>query len=141
VSAPGLEWRDDLLAAALARQSEAEPVVIITDDMSTLEVALALAKAGIYVFPVDHPGLPQCAGVGRGHNPKRVRSVESIPASPGVKMRPQTRRRSQPGSRAHHATSESIAADRAWSSSMRTDSGSSNATQPSTESRFRPPWW
>jgi Bifunctional DNA primase/polymerase, N-terminal len=70
VSAPGLEWRDDLLAAALARQSEAEPVVIITDDMSTLEVALALAKAGIYVFPVDHPGLPQCAGVGRGHNPK-----------------------------------------------------------------------
>jgi hypothetical protein len=42
----------------------------ITDDMSQPDAALAIAAAGVYVFPVDHPELPQCAGIGQGHNPK-----------------------------------------------------------------------
>jgi hypothetical protein len=42
----------------------------ITDDMSQPDAALALAAAGMYVFPVDHPELAQCAGIGQGHNPK-----------------------------------------------------------------------
>jgi hypothetical protein len=41
----------------------------ITDDMSQLDVALALASARMYVFPVDHPELSQCAGIGKNHNP------------------------------------------------------------------------
>lgn len=31
--------------------------------------ALWLTSHGFAVFPVDHPGLDQCAGIGRGHNP------------------------------------------------------------------------
>ena len=38
-------------------------IPVITDDMSQPEAALALAAVGVYVFPVDHPDLPQCAGM------------------------------------------------------------------------------
>ena len=38
----------------------------ITPDMMTLETALALGAAGFYVFPVDHPDLDFCAGIGGG---------------------------------------------------------------------------
>jgi hypothetical protein len=41
----------------------------ITGNMSTEGVARALGAAGIYVFPVDHPGLNLCAGIGKGHDP------------------------------------------------------------------------
>jgi len=41
----------------------------ITDNMSQVDAALALALADIYVFPVDHPGLPLCAGIGKTHSP------------------------------------------------------------------------
>jgi hypothetical protein len=41
----------------------------ITDDMAQLDTALNLAAVGIYVFPVDHPELPICAGVGKHHDP------------------------------------------------------------------------
>jgi hypothetical protein len=41
----------------------------ITDGMSEIEAALALGRAGMYVFPVDHPGLSLCAGIGKGHDP------------------------------------------------------------------------
>jgi hypothetical protein len=34
-----------------------------------IEAALALGRLGTYVFPIDHPDLPQCVGVGRDHNP------------------------------------------------------------------------
>lgn len=37
--------------------------------MSQVDAAHALAKAGIYVFPVDHPELPRCAGIGKNHDP------------------------------------------------------------------------
>ena len=37
--------------------------------MTQLDAALALAKSDIYVFPVDHPELPICAGIGKTHNP------------------------------------------------------------------------
>ena len=43
-------------------------VPAITSEMSSLDAALALAAAGMHVFPVDHPGLPQCAGVGKDHD-------------------------------------------------------------------------
>jgi Bifunctional DNA primase/polymerase, N-terminal/AAA domain len=43
---------------------------VITDGMSQMEAALTTAGAGMYVFPVDHPELPHCAGIGQGHNPK-----------------------------------------------------------------------
>jgi hypothetical protein len=36
----------------------------ITDDMAQPDAALAIAAAGMYVFPVDHPELPQCIGMG-----------------------------------------------------------------------------
>jgi hypothetical protein len=42
----------------------------ITGDMGQADAAHALAKAGIYVFPVDHPGLDKCAGIGKTHNPQ-----------------------------------------------------------------------
>ncbi|GAA2901942.1 bifunctional DNA primase/polymerase [Streptomyces mexicanus] len=34
-----------------------------------LDGALWLVRHGFPVFPVDHPGTPQCTGVGRGHDP------------------------------------------------------------------------
>ncbi|MFH9977913.1 phage/plasmid primase, P4 family [Streptomyces sp. NPDC017179] len=34
-----------------------------------LDGALWLIRHGFAVFPVDHPGLDQCAGIGNGHNP------------------------------------------------------------------------
>jgi hypothetical protein len=43
--------------------SVALTIPVITDDMSQPEAALALATGGIYVFPVDHPDLAQCAGM------------------------------------------------------------------------------
>jgi hypothetical protein len=55
-------------------------VPVITDDMSMPEVALAIAAAGMYVFPVDHPELPQCAGIGQGHNPKTCNERGKHPA-------------------------------------------------------------
>lgn len=39
-------------------------------DMSSLEVALALAERGVYVFPTDHPELPRSAGIGARHDPR-----------------------------------------------------------------------
>src|SRR5215212_3173959 len=39
---------------------------MIAADASTLDAALALADGGFHVFPVDHPELPRCAGI--GHN-------------------------------------------------------------------------
>jgi hypothetical protein len=41
----------------------------ITGDMGQADAAHALAAADIYIFPVDHPGLDQCAGVGKDHSP------------------------------------------------------------------------
>jgi hypothetical protein len=41
----------------------------ITDNTSEVDAALALASAGIYVFPIDHPELSICAGVGKYHDP------------------------------------------------------------------------
>ena len=35
---------------------------------TSLDAALALAAAGMHVFPIDHPGLQQCAGVGKDHD-------------------------------------------------------------------------
>ncbi|MFD7443909.1 bifunctional DNA primase/polymerase [Streptomyces sp. NPDC059909] len=37
--------------------------------MTPLDGALWLVRHGFAVFPTDHPGLEQCAGIGRGHNP------------------------------------------------------------------------
>jgi Bifunctional DNA primase/polymerase, N-terminal len=41
----------------------------ITDNTPEVDAALALAAAGIYVFPVDHPELSICTGVGKHHDP------------------------------------------------------------------------
>ena len=43
--------------------------IAITDDTSQPDAALTLAAAGMHVFPVDHPELLKCAGVGDGHRP------------------------------------------------------------------------
>lgn len=37
--------------------------------MTPLDGALWLVTHGFAVFPTDHPGLEQCAGIGRGHDP------------------------------------------------------------------------
>lgn len=42
-------------------------VPVITDGMSIMDAAVALAAAGFEVFPVDHPGPAQCAGAGLRH--------------------------------------------------------------------------
>jgi hypothetical protein len=51
---PSYDWE------AAWKTSAAVPV--ITDDMAQVDAALSLAAAGMYVFPVDHPELSQCAG-------------------------------------------------------------------------------
>src|SRR5215211_5899551 len=46
-------------------------VPTITSDMSPFDAALALARAGFHVFPVDHPELPRCVGIRTAdHDPK-----------------------------------------------------------------------
>jgi hypothetical protein len=45
-----------------------QPSALDLTEMSSLELALALAERGVHVFPVDNPGLAQCAGVGKGHD-------------------------------------------------------------------------
>jgi hypothetical protein len=53
----------------------------ITTGMPQLEAALALASAGMYVFPVDHPELPQCAGPKTpGHDPATCEDRGKHPA-------------------------------------------------------------
>jgi hypothetical protein len=52
-----------------AADSASLAIPAITDDMSQVDAALALAAAGMYVFPVDHPDLPRCAGIGKNHDP------------------------------------------------------------------------
>jgi len=42
----------------------------IHPDMLTVQVALALADSGFHIFPVDHPSLLNCAGIGKNHDPK-----------------------------------------------------------------------
>jgi hypothetical protein len=41
----------------------------VSEGMSSLEAALALANAGMNVFPIDHPELPRCIGIGQHHDP------------------------------------------------------------------------
>jgi hypothetical protein len=45
-----------------------------------MESALALARLDAYVFPVDHPELPHCAGIGRDHDPQTCRERGKHPA-------------------------------------------------------------
>jgi hypothetical protein len=52
----------------------------ITGDMGQADAAHALAAAGIYVFPADHPGLDQCAGIGPTHNPWHANDRGKHPA-------------------------------------------------------------
>ena len=40
--------------------------------MGPHEAAKAYAAHGWKVFPIDHPTLPQCAGVGKDHNPRHI---------------------------------------------------------------------
>src|SRR3954454_9743937 len=49
--------------------------------MSALDAALWLAEEhGFRVFPVDHPDLPECAGIGRGHDPSTCEDRGKHPA-------------------------------------------------------------
>lgn len=45
-----------------------------------LDGALWLVRHGFAVFPVDHPGLTQCAGIGRGHDPQTCADRGKHPA-------------------------------------------------------------
>ncbi len=44
--------------------------------------ALALARRGLYVFPVDHPELDRCAGIGRYHDPAACTERGKHPSVP-----------------------------------------------------------
>lgn len=48
--------------------------------MSALDSALLLAGRDFQLFPADHPGLNQCAGVGRGHDPETCTDRGKHPA-------------------------------------------------------------
>ena len=45
-----------------------------------LDGALWLTRHGFAVFPVDHPGLEQCAGIGDGHDPRTCTQRGKHPA-------------------------------------------------------------
>ena len=70
-----------------------QPEALNWADMSSLDVALALAKRDVYVFPVDHPGLDECAGKGSNHDPptcdqrgKHPTVAFTVAASTNLKM-------------------------------------------------------
>ena len=44
--------------------------------------ALALARRGLHVFPVDHPELDRCAGIGRHHDPATCTERGKHPSVP-----------------------------------------------------------
>jgi AAA domain/Bifunctional DNA primase/polymerase, N-terminal len=43
------------------------------EDFTRTDMAQKLAAAGMYVFPVDHPDLPICIGIGDGHRSEEER--------------------------------------------------------------------
>lgn len=50
--------------------------------MTVLDSALFLASRGFFLFPADHPGLEQCAGIGRNHDPETCNDRGKHPAVP-----------------------------------------------------------
>lgn len=50
-----------------------------------LDGALWLVRHGFAVFPTDHPGLEQCAGIGRGHDPAACTDRGKHPSVPFTK--------------------------------------------------------
>lgn len=50
--------------------------------MTPLDGALWLIRRGFAVFPADHPGLAQCAGIGQGHDPAACTDRGKHPAVP-----------------------------------------------------------
>jgi len=65
-----------------------------------LDGALWLIRHGFAVFPVDHPGLDQCAGIGNGHNPATCEQRGKHPAVPFTR----THARDEPQARALFGT-------------------------------------
>lgn len=55
-----------------------------------LDGALWLIHHGFAVFPVDHPGLPQCAGIGTGHDPATCEQRGKHPAVPFTRTHART---------------------------------------------------
>lgn len=53
--------------------------------VTPLDGALWLVRHGFAVFPADHPGLTQCAGIGRGHDPATCTDRGKHPAVPFTK--------------------------------------------------------
>jgi energy-coupling factor transporter ATP-binding protein EcfA2 len=51
----------------------------LTKDMGPHEAALTYAAHGWKVFPVDHPSLPQCAGIGKDHDPRHIEDRGKCP--------------------------------------------------------------
>jgi hypothetical protein len=108
----------------------------ITDNTPEVDAALALAAAGIYVFPVDHPELSICAGVGKHHDPfdgpDHQRGKHPCVAFSEKATTKEQVIRAPIGPRAH-ATSASTAANPVSLLSTKTSWERSNATPTNTE--------
>jgi hypothetical protein len=72
-NAEGRLLREQAASNANGRANDLDVDSTGTEDFPQDDMALALAAKDMYVFPVDHPDLPICVGIGDGHRTEEER--------------------------------------------------------------------